>query len=132
MRTGCNNFYRYINLLRVKPIDSFLPYGIAYKYFNMTQSKFKNNCDDEAGKLMPVVNFNSCGAKEDCVAVCPYDVFEMRPITVEDRAKLNLKGKIKTFFDKRKAYLTDPSLCHACGACVQACPERAIKLAKVP
>lgn len=90
----------------------------------------KSNCDNAGGKLMPIVNFNSCGAKADCVAVCPYDVFEMRPITIEDKAKLNLKGKIKTFFFKEKAYLTDPSLCHDCGLCVQACPERAIKLTK--
>ncbi|MBX2874966.1 MAG: 4Fe-4S binding protein [Saprospiraceae bacterium] len=96
----------------------------------MSKSIPKNNCDETGGKLMPVVNFNNCGAKEDCVAVCPYDLFEMRPITVADKVKLNLKGKIKTFFDKRKAYLTDSSRCHACGACVQACPEGAIKLMK--
>lgn len=94
------------------------------------KKEFKSNCDEEGGKLMPLVNFNNCGAKEDCVVVCPYNVFEMRPITVEDKAKLNLKGKIKTFFNKNKAYLTDPTLCHACGICVQACPERAIKLTK--
>ncbi len=65
----------------------------------------KSNCDEEGGKLMPLVNFNSCGAKEDCVAVCPYDVFEIRPITIEDKAKLNMKGKIKTFFFKEHALL---------------------------
>ena len=62
------------------------------------KKELKNHCREEGGKLMPLVNFNSCGAKEDCVVVCPYDVFEMRPITIEDKAKLNLKGKIKTFF----------------------------------
>ncbi|MFK7980341.1 MAG: ferredoxin family protein [Saprospiraceae bacterium] len=96
-----------------------------------TKKQAKDNCDDTGGKLMPVVNFNSCGAKEDCVAVCPHEVFEMRPITIEDKANLNLKGKIKTFFFKNKAYLTDPNLCHACGLCVPACPENAIKLAKL-
>jgi len=92
------------------------------------KQEVKNNCADTGGLLMPLVNFNSCGAKKDCVAICPYDVFEMRPITREDKVHLNLKGKIKTFFFKRKAYLTDPLLCHACGLCVQACPENAIKL----
>lgn len=91
----------------------------------------EGNCDETGGKLMPLVNFNSCGAKEDCVAVCPYDVFEMRPITPEDKAGLNMKGKIKTFFFKEKAYLTDPALCRACGLCVTACPENAIKLTKM-
>ena len=95
------------------------------------KKKLQAHCDDEVGKLMPLVNFNSCAAKEDCVVVCPYDVLEMRPITIEDKAQLNLKGKVKTFFFKEKAYVTDPSLCHACGLCVQACPEKAIKLTKV-
>ena len=97
----------------------------------MAKKALKSNCDEIGGKLMPVVNFNSCGAKEDCVAVCPYNVFEMRLITDKDRLNLNLKGRIKTFFDKRKAYLTAPALCHACGLCVQACPEQAIKLSKL-
>lgn len=90
-----------------------------------------NNCDDAGGKLMPIVNFNNCGAKEYCIAVCPYDVFEMRPIKEEHKKDLNLKGKIKTLFFKNKAYLTDPLLCHACGLCVPACPENAIKLTRL-
>lgn len=89
------------------------------------------NCDERPGKLMPEVNFNSCGAKGDCVAVCPFDLFEMREITPEDKANLNLKGKIKTFFFKEKAYIADPNLCHACGLCVPACPENAIKLTRL-
>lgn len=93
--------------------------------------QISNSCSEDSGKLMPLVNFNNCGAKEDCVVICPYDVFEMKPITAEDKANLNLKGKIKTFFFKEKAYLTDPSLCHACGLCVQICPENAIKLTKL-
>lgn len=95
------------------------------------KKNMKSNCAETGGKLMPVVDFNSCGAKGDCVAVCPYSIFEMRPIALEDKAHLNLKGKIKTFFFNEKAYLTDPSLCHSCGLCVQACPEKAIKLTKM-
>lgn len=87
-----------------------------------------DDCDPDGGKLMPLVNFNNCGGKEKCVAVCPFDVFVMRPITAEDRVGLNLKGKLKTFFNDQKAYLTDPASCHACGKCVPICPERAIKL----
>jgi NAD-dependent dihydropyrimidine dehydrogenase PreA subunit len=86
-------------------------------------------CSDIAKKLMPIVNFNSCGCKEDCVAVCPYNVFEVRPISKKDKATLNLKGQIKTFFYPGKAYVINPEQCHACGLCVQACPEKAIKLA---
>ncbi|MFK7748467.1 MAG: ferredoxin family protein [Kordia sp.] len=91
----------------------------------------QSNCDAVGEKLMPVINLNNCGGKEDCVPACPYDVLEMRKITPEDRLTLNLKGKIKTFFKPKKAYVTDSSMCHACGICVQVCPERAIKLIKI-
>jgi NAD-dependent dihydropyrimidine dehydrogenase PreA subunit len=90
----------------------------------------QSNCSDVSQKLMPIVNFNNCGGKEDCVVVCPYDVFEMRPISKEDKEKLNLKGKIKTFFFEQKAYVTKPDLCHSCGLCIQTCPEKAIKLTR--
>lgn len=89
-----------------------------------------SNCDETSGKLMPIINLSNCGQKEDCIPACPYDVLEMRAIAVEDRLMLNFKGKIKTFFKPNKAYVTDPNLCHACGLCVQVCPEKAIKLIK--
>lgn len=89
-----------------------------------------SNCDENSGKLMPIINLSNCGAKEDCISACPYDVLEMQTITPEDRLTLNFKGKIKTFFKPKKAYIKDPSLCHACGLCVQVCPEKAIKLMK--
>jgi NAD-dependent dihydropyrimidine dehydrogenase PreA subunit len=89
-----------------------------------------SNCDETGGKLMPLINMSKCGGKEDCIPACPYDVLVMRPITPEDRLTLNFKGKIKTFFKPNKAYVTDPSLCHACGICVQICPEKAIKLVR--
>ncbi|NBP69226.1 MAG: 4Fe-4S dicluster domain-containing protein [Cytophagia bacterium] len=94
----------------------------------MKNSELKNNCKDEAGKVYPVVNFNDCGGKKDCVVVCPYAVFEMKPITKEDRAKLNIKGHLKTLFFPNKAYVINPEQCHACGLCVQICPEKAIQL----
>ncbi|WP_035846528.1 ATP-binding protein [Crocinitomix catalasitica] len=87
-------------------------------------------CDETSGKLKPVINPNSCGGKEDCIPVCPYDVLEMRTITDEDKKDLNLKGKIKTFFNNQKAYLKNEDQCHACGLCVQVCPEKAIKLVR--
>ena len=96
----------------------------------MRKKDLNNHCDEAGGKLMPIVNFNSCAAKRDCVEVCPFDVFEMRPITKEDKAQLNLKGKIKTFFFSNKAYIKNPEACHACGLCIPACPESAIKLTK--
>ncbi|WP_341908180.1 4Fe-4S dicluster domain-containing protein [Fluviicola taffensis] len=89
-----------------------------------------SSCDDVGGKLMPIINLNNCGGKEDCIPACPFGVLEMRRITDEDRKTLNIKGKLKTFFNEKKAYVTDTGLCHACGICVQVCPEKAIKLTK--
>lgn len=96
----------------------------------MQKIQDRSNCSDLPEKLMPIVNFNSCGGEQDCVAVCPYDVFEMQIISKEDRARLNFKGQLKTFFFKQKAYVIHPNQCHACGLCIQACPEKAIKLTK--
>lgn len=89
-----------------------------------------SNCDESGGKLVPIINLTNCGDKEDCIPACPYDVLEIRLIATEDRPSLNFKGKIKTFFKPNKAYVTDPNLCHACGLCVQVCPEKAIQLVK--
>ncbi len=88
----------------------------------------EEHCDETGGRVTPVVDFNKCGAKTDCVVKCPFELFELREITPEDKLGLNLVGKLKTFFDQRKAYVVDPDLCHACGLCVTECPEKAIKL----
>jgi 4Fe-4S ferredoxin len=91
----------------------------------------KENCKEEAGQLIPVVDFNRCEAKGPCITVCPYDVFEMQKISDEEVAKLTFIGKLKTRFNGReKAIVINPEQCHACGLCVTACPEKAIKLQK--
>jgi len=91
--------------------------------------KIKASCSEEAGNLYPVIDRNRCEAKEDCVRVCPYGVFEIRVLSPEERASLSLVGKMKAFFHGNKqAFALHADLCHACGLCVQACPEKAIKL----
>jgi NAD-dependent dihydropyrimidine dehydrogenase PreA subunit len=80
-------------------------------------------------QLVPLVDFNRCEAKADCVAVCPCDVFEIRTIEPEHKAALSLRGRVKTFFHgSKKAYTPNAIACHACKLCVQACPEIAIQL----
>ena len=89
------------------------------------------NCKDEAGKLIPVINLNTCEGKGPCIEVCPYDVFEMKPITEEQYSGLSWIGKLKTkVHGREKAFVVNAELCHACGLCVTACPEKAIKLKK--
>lgn len=85
------------------------------------------NCKGQ-GILQPIVDFNKCEGKDDCVRVCPYDVFEVRRIEDTDRKLLSFIGKVKTWVHPRKAYVPDPTLCHGCGLCVPACPEKAIRL----
>jgi 4Fe-4S ferredoxin len=86
----------------------------------------------EPGRVAPVIDRNRCEGKQDCVAVCPYSVFEMGVLTEAERKELSLLGRMKAWaHGYRQAYAVRPDQCHACGLCVTACPERAIKLAKV-
>jgi NAD-dependent dihydropyrimidine dehydrogenase PreA subunit len=83
----------------------------------------------ERGLLVPRIDRRRCEGKQDCVRVCPYDVFEMRVVPAEDRAALGLLGRLKLkVHGGRQAYLRAPDDCHACGLCVTNCPERAITL----
>lgn len=91
-----------------------------------------DHCKEESGKLIPVVNFNSCEGKGPCIEVCPYDVFEMNVINDAQFNELSFFGKLKTrVHGREKAFVIKADMCHACGLCVTACPEKAIKLQKV-
>jgi NAD-dependent dihydropyrimidine dehydrogenase PreA subunit len=93
--------------------------------------KTPGECRSTPGELRPVVDRGRCEGKADCVAVCPYDVFEVGRITDDDFAKLGVFGKLKSVAHGRKtAYTPRASACQACGKCVEACPEKAIKLAR--
>lgn len=84
--------------------------------------------DGQTGRVMPVVDFNRCEGKDACVAVCPYDVFEVRKIDPSDYRDLSFVGKIKSYVHGGMvAYTPHADQCRACGLCVKACPERAIK-----
>lgn len=84
-----------------------------------------------AGVLVPFIDRNRCEGKKDCVEICPYGVFEMGIVPTEERTKLSLKGKIKGWaHGYRQAFAVRAANCHACGLCVTACPEKAIKLGR--
>jgi len=85
----------------------------------------------EAGLLAPVIDRNRCEGKEDCVRVCPYNVFAIAQLSNEQRAELSFVGRLKAFaHGGRQAFAVRAEQCHACGLCVTACPEKAIKLAR--
>jgi 4Fe-4S ferredoxin len=89
-------------------------------------------CKAPPRTFVPVVNPNRCEAKADCVAVCPYDVFEVRPLTADELASLSFLSRIRVrVHGGRQAFAVRADACHACGKCVSACPERAISLQRL-
>ena len=93
----------------------------------------KTDCKGEPGRIVLAIDHTRCEAKDECVAVCPYNVFEIRKLTAEERAPLPLRARMKIFFHGGKQAFTPRAAdCHACGLCVKACPEDAITLRAVP
>lgn len=91
-----------------------------------------DTCRAAAGEFVPVVDRAKCEGKAECVEVCPFQVFEVRRIEDADFAQLGVLAKIKSIVHGRQtAYTPSASACQACGKCVAACPEKAIKLARV-
>lgn len=90
-------------------------------------------CTPRPDRVRPVIDHARCEGKRDCVRVCPYDVFEVRRIDDADFARLGALAKLKSLAHRRQtAYTPRADACHACGLCVTACPERAIKLVAAP
>jgi len=97
-----------------------------------TQPSSDTGCKAAAGEFAPVVDRAKCEGKAECVEVCPFHVFEVRRIEDSDFAGLGILARLKSVAHGRKtAYTPLSSACEACGKCVAACPEKAIKLARV-
>ncbi len=88
-------------------------------------------CRAAPGTFAPVVDRARCEGKAECVDVCPVGVFEVRRMDDADFARLGPFGKLKSIAHGRKtAYTPWAARCESCGRCVDACPEKAIKLAR--
>jgi NAD-dependent dihydropyrimidine dehydrogenase PreA subunit len=86
-------------------------------------------CKAEPGVFRPEVNPRRCEGKGECVAVCPYNVFEVDQMTDETFKAMPFLIKLKLrAHGKKTAYTPNAGACQACGLCVVACPEHAIRL----
>jgi|HubBroStandDraft_4_1064222.scaffolds.fasta_scaffold378941_1 4Fe-4S ferredoxin len=95
----------------------------------MTAGALPKSCKDEHAAKAPLVDRNRCEAKADCAVVCPFDVFEVRRLSEDERTGLSIRGRLNLLAHRgRQAVVVAPERCHSCGLCVTACPERALQL----
>jgi NAD-dependent dihydropyrimidine dehydrogenase PreA subunit len=92
-----------------------------------------SQCQPETGVVVPVIDRSRCDGKQDCVAVCPFDVFAMQRLTAGDTMWLAVSAKKRQkLVGAWQAFTPGADRCHACNLCVVACPEDAIRLVKTP
>jgi 4Fe-4S ferredoxin len=97
----------------------------------MAVKESDDNCSETAGRVKPEIDRTRCEGKSDCLRVCPYSVFQLRPLTDAEHAELSWITRFKLFVHGgQQAFAINAPACHACGLCVTACPEKAIKLVK--
>ena len=90
-----------------------------------------DTCRQPAGVARPVIDARRCEGKADCLRVCPYDVFEVRRLDRDENRALPLIARFKVaVHGGGQAFVVRPERCHACGLCVAACPENAIRLVR--
>ncbi|OWV77094.1 4Fe-4S ferredoxin [Rhizobium sp. R339] len=93
------------------------------------EKQTKDRHRQAAGVIRPVVDPARCEGKAACVAVCPVDVFEIVRIPDETYRGLSRLAKFRIWTHGMKTASTpNAAACEACGLCVSACPERAIRL----
>lgn len=92
----------------------------------------KAECRAAPGVFAPRIDRRRCEGKADCVSACPYDVFEVRRMDDADYQSLPLLFRLKArAHGRRQAYAINAADCRACGECIAACPEHAIKLERM-
>jgi 4Fe-4S ferredoxin len=91
----------------------------------------QKECQQAPGIFVPVVDRTRCEGKQDCVRVCPYQVFEIRVLDARHKRALPFIARLKALaHGNRQAFAVQADSCQACGLCVAACPEDAITLTR--
>ena len=88
-------------------------------------------CKQPPKIVRPVIDTHKCEGARDCEAVCLYEVFTVRQLTLDERKALPFMPWLKVMaHGGKQAFVVNPDACHACGLCVTACPEKAIRLTR--
>ncbi|ESQ76177.1 ferredoxin family protein [Asticcacaulis sp. AC402] len=88
-----------------------------------------SNCLQTPGVVKPVIDRDRCDGKADCVDVCPYNVFELGIMPPEQRTGLGFMTHVRGALNGwKQSFAVRAEACRACGLCVSACPEKAIRL----
>jgi NAD-dependent dihydropyrimidine dehydrogenase PreA subunit len=97
----------------------------------MTRARPTPDCKPEPAVLRPAVDRRRCEGKAECVAVCPYGVFQVSTIAEEEYRALPFLARLKLrVHGKQTAFTPNADACRACGLCVAACPEKALSLVR--
>ena len=88
-------------------------------------------CRAEPGVWVPDVDLRRCEGKGDCVEVCPHGVFEVGQVERSAYEALPWFARFKLKVHGLKvAHTPHADACQACGLCVVACPEHALRLVR--
>ncbi|MDZ4867724.1 MAG: ferredoxin family protein [Alphaproteobacteria bacterium] len=95
----------------------------------MSAAPQAEDCKQPPKVVVPVINAHRCEGAGDCEEVCPYDVFQLRKLTKPEMKALPFGPWLKVLaHGGKQAFVVNGDACHACGLCVAACPEKAIRL----
>jgi 4Fe-4S ferredoxin len=85
----------------------------------------------KGSRVGPTIDARRGVGAGDCVSVCPFDfdLFKVRKLSPLEQQGLLFGSLLKVLVhDGRQRFVVRPEACEACGLCVRACPDHAIRL----